>query len=375
MKIKNKKIYLFSLIIIFTILLFPKTILAECTPAGIDLHIGRCTSNPCCEGLKCSESYELIDEFGHRRWQYTCREEKKGKEEMVPVEVDPSLQIPIPGFGGFSSVTEPKIKEGGKNYYYIPWIAEYIGALYKFGVGAAAVLSVIVIMVGGFIWLTAGGNQERVTAAKGYITGALIGLVVALGSYSVLKVVNPSLVYLKPLKILVVERDPFEPAEGEISEKKPSNLDKVEYIVIHCTASAFGNVATIDKWHKERGWSGIGYHYLILNGYQKKDDLYNISWDGAVKNGRSTNKTGAHAKGYNNRSIGIAFVDICDGMKSIDARMTPQQQESLIKIVSELKDKYDVSINHIIGHNETGSGKTCPGFNVAELRQLLLQGS
>ncbi len=100
---------------------------------------------------------------------------------------------------------EQAIKEGkGANL-----IAQYITALYKFGVGAAAVLAVVMIMVGGFIWLTAGGNQERVTAAKGYITGALIGLVVALGSYSVLKVVNPSLVFFTPLKIPMVKKAYF----------------------------------------------------------------------------------------------------------------------------------------------------------------------
>ena len=85
-------------------------------------------------------------------------------------------------------------------------IATYIKTVYTFGVGAITVFSVIMIMVGGFIWLTAGGNQERVTSAKGYITGAVVGIVIGLGSFTVLKIVNPSLVFFAPLKIPMVKQ-------------------------------------------------------------------------------------------------------------------------------------------------------------------------
>ena len=41
-------------------------------------------------------------------------------------------------------------------------------------------------------------------------------------------------------------------------------------IVIHCSDSSYGTVDIIDHWHKMRGWSGIGYHYVIGNGYTTK---------------------------------------------------------------------------------------------------------
>ncbi|MFA5358352.1 MAG: D-alanyl-D-alanine carboxypeptidase family protein [Patescibacteria group bacterium] len=93
----------------------------------------------------------------------------------------------------------------GSRYYYIPWIAQMVGGLYKFGVGAAAVLAVVMIVIGGFIWMTSGGDSGRITAAKGYIIGSIVGLILALGSYSILYLVNPELVYLRPIKVPYVE--------------------------------------------------------------------------------------------------------------------------------------------------------------------------
>lgn len=95
----------------------------------------------------------------------------------------------------------------GNQYYEIPWIAEAISSLYKFGVSAAAILAVVMIIVGGFIWLTSAGNQTQITEAKGYIFGAAIGLLIALGSYVLLYTINPELVRLKPIKIPYVEHE------------------------------------------------------------------------------------------------------------------------------------------------------------------------
>lgn len=115
---------------------------------------------------------------GHRWYQNVC------------VAEDPtiSLQIPISGF------TSGPLG-----------ISTYIKMIYQFVVAATAILAVIVIIIGGFLWMTAGGNQERVTAAKDYITGALVGLVLALGSFTVLKIVNPSLVFFPPLRVPVTK--------------------------------------------------------------------------------------------------------------------------------------------------------------------------
>ena len=41
-------------------------------------------------------------------------------------------------------------------------------------------------------------------------------------------------------------------------------MAKLTNIIIHCSDSDFGDAQTIDLWHKQRGWKGIGYHYVIV---------------------------------------------------------------------------------------------------------------
>jgi hypothetical protein len=68
---------------------------------------------------------------------------------------------------------------------------------------------------------------------------------------------------------------------------KQSDVSK---IIVHCSATREGddsiNAEVIDRWHKARGWKGIGYHFVIL-------------LDGKIETGRMINKCGAHTKGYN----------------------------------------------------------------------------
>ena len=106
--------------------------------------------------------------------------------------------------------------------------------------------------------------------------------------------------------------------------------------VIHHTASHDVGVEEIDKWHKERGWDGIGYHFVI-----KKD--------GSIEKGRNLAVKGAHAKGRNGR-IGIALT-------GYDV-FTTAQLESLKRILAQF------DIVHIERHHELCPGK---GLNMEDL--------
>lgn len=87
-------------------------------------------------------------------------------------------------------------------------------------------------------------------------------------------------------------------------------------VVVHHSASPrWTTVEAIDRWHKERGWDGIGYHYVIYP-------------DGSIHEGRSLDKVGAHAKGRNTTHIGICLV----GYDSF----TDEQVRSLDKLIIEL---------------------------------------
>jgi len=108
----------------------------------------------------------------------------------------PDLQIKLPTLGKFS---QPTTCETGKLCF--AWIAEYIIAVYKYVVGIAGILASIVLMWGGVIWLTAGGNQQRVTEAQDWIKGSLTGLILLFSSYLILFEVNPDLINFQLIKV------------------------------------------------------------------------------------------------------------------------------------------------------------------------------
>ena len=129
----------------------------------------------------------------------------------------------------------------------------------------------------------------------------------------------------------------------------------IEYIVVHCSATRPSqdiNAATIDEWHKERGFDSIGYHFVIKR-------------DGQIEIGRSEDQQGAHALGYNHNSLGVCLVG---GVKQDDYKVgennfTDEQWQSFEKLISDLEEKY-LGVK-IIGHNEI-SKKFCPSFDVQQ---------
>ena len=140
-------------------------------------------------------------------------------------------------------------------------------------------------------------------------------------------------------------------------------MRQINEIIIHCTAtrpdwwkskSTKAKVNEVRRWHVEdRGWSDIGYHFLIDR-------------DGTVAVGRSLEKAGAHTKGHNANSIGIALFG-GHGSANTDAfedNFTPEQDGALRKCLSDLKEMFPDAWK-VSGHNEFAS-KACPGFEVSE---------
>lgn len=127
---------------------------------------------------------------------------------------------------------------------------------------------------------------------------------------------------------------------------------KIDKIIIHCSATREGqdiSVDTIRDWHLKRGWSDIGYHYVI--------DL-----NGVLHAGRPLEITGAHCKGHNTGSIGICYIGgvEADGKTPKDTR-TKEQKAALDNLLFTLTDIFaNVTIH---GHNEFAS-KACPSFDV-----------
>ena len=115
-------------------------------------------------------------------------------------ELKPRLSIEIPGLK-FSDLLPPK-KAGDP--LYISWIGEYIAAVYSYVVGIASLLAVAMIMWGGMKWIFAGGDSGKIGKAHDTIINALMGLVLALGSYVLLYTINKSTVEFDALKLTYI---------------------------------------------------------------------------------------------------------------------------------------------------------------------------
>lgn len=129
-------------------------------------------------------------------------------------------------------------------------------------------------------------------------------------------------------------------------------MRKINKIIIHCAATPEGRNFTVEdirRWHLQRGFRDIGYHYVIY-------------LDGSVHTGRPIEQIGAHTSGYNANSIGICYIGGCakDGKTPKDTR-TEAQRSALVKLVAELRAKFPGATVH--GHNEFAN-KACPSFNV-----------
>lgn len=137
-------------------------------------------------------------------------------------------------------------------------------------------------------------------------------------------------------------------------------------IIIHCSATRNGHdfrASDIDRWHREQGFSEIGYNYVI--------DL-----DGTIEVGRPLTMAGAHCKGWNKRSIGICYIGGLDANGMPADTRTLAQKEAMHNLVEHLMECFP-SITQVLGHRDTspdrnGDGKispdewvkACPCFDV-----------
>ncbi|PJA94148.1 MAG: hypothetical protein CO133_00490, partial [Candidatus Komeilibacteria bacterium CG_4_9_14_3_um_filter_37_5] len=128
------------------------------------------------------------------------KEPTKDELESTTSKTNPLLSVQIPGLGVFSPI-KCEVTGGKEGYCNIPWLGEYISALYNYGVKVVAVLAVVMIMVGGWRWIFAGGNAARIGAAKKVIASAIIGLILMLTSYMLLTVINPSLLSMDSISL------------------------------------------------------------------------------------------------------------------------------------------------------------------------------
>lgn len=148
---------------------------------------------------------------------------------------------------------------------------------------------------------------------------------------------------------------------------RPLDPNKVEYIVVHCSATPEGldlNANDINRMHRARNFSMIGYHKVV-------------KLNGAVEDGRPMDRQGAHVRGYNHKSVGICYIGGLDASRKAKDTRTDFQVVAMANEIVSLKKKFPNA--KVVGHRDLspdldGDGvvephewmKQCPCFDASE---------
>jgi N-acetylmuramoyl-L-alanine amidase len=127
---------------------------------------------------------------------------------------------------------------------------------------------------------------------------------------------------------------------------------KTDLIVVHCAATTPEmdiGVKEIDKWHRDRGWKGCGYHIVIRR-------------NGVREIGRHIDAVGAHVEGYNAVSVGVCLVGGINKQGKAENNFTKEQYEALWEVIQILKNQFPKA--EVVGHRDLNAGKECPSFDV-----------
>jgi len=145
---------------------------------------------------------------------------------------------------------------------------------------------------------------------------------------------------------------------------KKLTAESVKYIVIHCaatTADMDTDIADIDRWHRQRGFTKVGYHYFIKR-------------NGTIQHGRSVEEYGMHllvegveqgaqVLNYNDCSIGICMAGGINSKGAAENNFTDAQFASLIVLLDQMRGWFPTAI--IQGHRDFPNvAKDCPSFDV-----------
>lgn len=144
--------------------------------------------------------------------------------------------------------------------------------------------------------------------------------------------------------------------------------DHIEYIVVHASATPADmdiGREEIDRWHRQKGYFMVGYHYII-----RRSGLGEI--------GREVDRFGAHALGYNQRSLGVCLVGGVKRVKDRDGKndadgprwdMVPENnftQEQFVTLKKVLMGLIAYATKaKVVGHRDLPHvKKACPCFDV-----------
>lgn len=125
-------------------------------------------------------------------------------------------------------------------------------------------------------------------------------------------------------------------------------------IIVHCSATPEGKDFTVDdirKWHRQRGFTDVGYHYIVYR-------------NGHVIDGRDVDLVGAHCTNHNAHSIGVCYIGGMDAAnRNPKDTRTLAQKAALLSLLVDLKKIYYGA--KIYGHRDFAN-KACPSFDATK---------
>ncbi len=134
-------------------------------------------------------------------------------------------------------------------------------------------------------------------------------------------------------------------------------MRRIDALLIHHTASASGDIASITREHIARGWTTIGYHYIIGNGKGTPD--------GKIEPGRPEWMVGASVFGANTGKLAISLVgNFHKPDPGYTGRPSGNQLKALERWLLDRGAHYQIGADHIKGHKEVtipGHPTVCPG--------------
>ncbi len=161
--------------------------------------------------------------------------------------------------------TNTKISFGGKNSF--GHIGEFIQFIYQYGITVAGIVSVIVIIIAGLQWTMSGGNASTIEGAKKRIGGAIIGLGLALLSYTILNTINPQLVNIRLPQAWLVKRAQI---QGQYCFELPTSSPKIaRFTEDHIQSSKEAKIeaaSNIQRWDVRPTDAKCGFEYLTEPG-------------------------------------------------------------------------------------------------------------
>ncbi len=254
--------------------------------------------------------------------------------------VVPTLLVPIPGFSNSSNSNNdfsvPTTSNDGVHTN-VNFLAEYINAIYGWILGAAALVAVVMMMLGGLQYVLARGKPKYIDKAKTRITNAITGIVLLLAAFNVAYLIDPRLTNLEALGVQNVAEIEYFPPDGEDTNITPNTMltgstvpISGDYIIAGCNEgcaidaetltalqtaatafhSATGKHVTIASATRSLGkQASLFYENCLLTGGTCAPATCNASSGVVTKSGSTWTLTGSYANTTNGTAIVAALAN------------------------------------------------------------------